>query len=379
MTRRERLTAAIHAEPVDRPPVCFYELDGISQNPDDPGAFNIFNDPSWRPLLDLTRNKADCIHLAHVPFRARPPDPLAELTTTKEWIDDDGSRRTTTTINAGGRTLTSQTRCDPDVWTVWTTEHLLKDVDDLRAWLDLPEPEPPSDPDIGPVLKKEKAMGDRGIIGIDAGDPICSVAPLFDLGTFTVIALTEPRLFHRALEPAARYIQPTTEAIAEALPGRLWRICGPEYASPPYLPPRLFEEYVTRYDRPMVNAVQKHGGVARIHSHGRLDNILDHILATGCRGLDPVEPPTQGDVTLAAVRERVPHDFVLFGNIEVSDIEALPNDEFAAKVETALREGPNKNGTAFVLMPSSCPYGRTLTPLTLRNYETMIELTEAAG
>ena len=73
----------------------------------------------------------------------------------------------------------------------------------------------------------------------------------------------------------------------------------------------------------------------------------------------------------------MPDDFVLFGNIEASDIENAPADEFAAKVETALRDGPNRDGTAFVLMPSSCPYGRTITPLTLQNYTTMIELTEA--
>jgi hypothetical protein len=379
MTRRERLTATLRAEPVDRPPVCFYELDGIGQNPGDANPFNIFSDPSWQPLLELTSERTDCIHLSGPSFSTQPPNPLADLTTTKTWTDDDGSRNTKTTIRAGGRTLTSQTRQHPDIWTVWTTEHLLKNVDDLKAWLDLPDAQPASDVDIAPFLKREELMGDRGIVAIDTGDPICSIAPLFDLGTFTVIALTEPGLFHRALERAARVIQPQTEAAAEALPGRLWRICGPEYASPPYLPPRLFEEYVTAYDKPMVEAVQKHGGVARIHCHGRLNNILDLIIATGCKGLDPIEPPTQGDVTLANVRKRTPGDLVLFGNIEVSDIESTPADEFVAKVETALRDGPNTSGTAFVLMPSSCPYGRTITPLTLRNYTTMVELTEAIG
>ena len=379
MTRRERLTAAIRGEPVDRPPVCFYELDAMSQDPDNPDPFNVFNDPSWRPLLDLTREKADCIHLSGPPFRTWPPDPLAELTTTENWTDESGSRHSKTTIRAGDRVLTTQTRCDPGVYTIWTTEHLLKDVNDFKAWLELPEQGPPSDPDVGPFLAREEQMGDRGIVGIDTGDPICSVAPLFDLGTFTVIALTEPGLFHRALERAARVIHPRVEAVAEALPGRMWRIYGPEYASPPYLPPSLFEEYVVRYDKPMIDAIQKHGGVARIHSHGRLKDILGHITATGCKALDPVEPPPQGDVGLAYVREQLGEKFVLFGNIEVSDIENLPNDEFAKKVETALREGPNKDGSAFVLMPSACPYGRTITPLTLRNYETMIELTEALG
>ena len=60
----------------------------------------------------------------------------------------------------------------------------------------------------------------------------------------------------------------------------------------------------------------------------------------------------------------------------VSDIENLPTDQFTEKVETALRDGPNPDGGAFVLMPSACPYGRELAPLTMKNYERIVELVE---
>ena len=59
-----------------------------------------------------------------------------------------------------------------------------------------------------------------------------------------------------------------SQAISKALPGRLWRIYGPEYASPPYQSPAAFHDYVVRYDQPMVDAIQKHGGFVRMHSHG---------------------------------------------------------------------------------------------------------------
>jgi uroporphyrinogen-III decarboxylase len=154
-------------------------------------------------------------------------------------------------------------------------------------------------------------------------------------------------------------------------------VVGPEYASPPYLPPRLFAEYVTRYDTPMVEAIQSRGGFARVHSHGRLRDVLDHIAATGCTGLDPVEPPHQGDVSLAYVREKYGEQMVLWGNIEASDLENLPAEKFRVKVETALREGTAGEGRGFVLMPSACPYGRELGDRALRNYELMLELTES--
>jgi hypothetical protein len=68
---------------------------------------------------------------------------------------------------------------------------------------------------------------------------------------------------------------------------------------------------------------------------------------------------------------------VLFGNIEVSDIETLPTERFAEKVRTALREGTRGAGRGFVLMPSACPYGRKLPALTIRNYEKMVEISES--
>jgi len=131
------------------------------------------------------------------------------------------------------------------------------------------------------------------------------------------------------------------------------------------------------YDKPMVAAIQKYGGFARIHSHGRLKDVLHHIAATGCVGLDPIEPPPQGDVELSFVREKVGKQMVLFGNLEASDIENLPTPQFEKKIHTAIREGTAGEGRGFVLMPSACPYGRVLSPLALANYRKMVEVVEA--
>lgn len=375
MNRRERLMATLKGEPVDRPPVSFYELNGLDENPANDDPFNIYSHPSWRPLIELTARKTDRIVMRGVPFRDMPPDPVAELTTFETYYKN-GSRFTLQTIRADKRLLTSRTRQDPDVNTVWALEHLLKDTDDLCAWLELPEPEFGGKPDVSRVLEAEEILGETGIVMIDTGDPLCSVAPLFDMGEFTVVAMTEPKLFHQALEKSARLLYKKTEAVAKALPGRLWRIYGPEYASPPYLQPRYFREYVVEYDKPMVETIQKYGGFARIHSHGRLKDILYDIVSTGCLGLDPIEPPPQGDVSLRYVRENYGKQLVLFGNLEMSDIENLPTDQFEKKVERALEEGTAGEGRGFVLMPSACPYGRELSPLTLRNYEKMIEAIE---
>ncbi len=93
--------------------------------------------------------------------------------------------------------------------------------------------------------------------------------------------------------------------------------------------------------------------------------------------IDPIEPPPQGDVDLEYVRREYGKDLVLFGNLEVSDIENMAHDEFEKVVEKSLKDGTSGDGRGFVLMPSAAPYGRIITDTTMKNYETMIRLTHS--
>jgi hypothetical protein len=376
MHRRDRLMTTLRGLPVDRPAVSFYEINGLDERPDDPDPFNIYSHPSWWPLIDLAREKTDRIVMRSVALRDAPPDPLVELTTTETWYEN-GTRYTRRTIRHARHVFTAVDRRDPDVNTTWRIEHFLKGPDDLKAWLELPEPIFGGEPETSGVLPAEATLGESGIVMIDTADPICMAADLFSMGDYTVAAATEPALFHRLLERYAGILWPKTDAVAAALPGRLWRIYGPEYASVPYLNPRFFREYVVRYDTPMVRAIQRTGGYARLHCHGRLKAILDDIAATGCDGLDPIEPPPQGDVGLRLVRERVGRQMVLFGNLEASDLENLPTPEFENRIRRAITEGTAGAGRGFVLMPSACPYGRVLSPLALANYWKMVEVIES--
>jgi hypothetical protein len=76
------------------------------------------------------------------------------------------------------------------------------------------------------------------------------------------------------------------------------------------------------------------------------------------------------------VREKYGKQLTLFGNLEVSDIENLPTDQFEPKVKRALEEGTSGEGRGFVLMPSACPCGRDLSSRTIRNYAKMVEMVE---
>jgi hypothetical protein len=393
MTRRERLMATLRGEPVNRPAVNFYEIGGFDVDPSDPDEFNVYNDPSWRPLLQLAEERSDLIRMrsavrcrswevsrASVPTRqdsrAGMHDLQADLVQTHRYVEDQW-HCVRTTIRIGGRTLSSTTRRDPAVDTIWTTEHLLKSTEDLRAYLELPEEFFAEEIDVAKLIEDDVQVGERGIVMVDTEDPICAAASLFRMEDFLTVALTEPALFHQLLDKLSRSLYARTERVSEAFPGHLWRIYGPEYAAEPFLPPRLFREYVVRYTEPMVRAIHQHGGFARVHCHGRLGAILDLICEMGADATDPLEPPPHGDVSLDYVRDKYGARLVLFGNIELCDIESMEPAQFERLVARTLADGTRGHGRGFVLMPSSAPNGRQITPKILKNYETMVRLAES--
>ena len=384
MTSRERLMSTLRGKEVDRPAVNFYEIGGFQIDPSDPDEFNVYNDPSWQPLLQLAKEQTDLIRMRSP---VRPRSHKVEMSDDKtdaasyrdeffktEKYMEDGCRFKRVTLKIGNKIMTSLTRRSPEIDTVWTVKHLLKSVDDLKAYLELPDEVFAEQVNVADLVEEDKKLEDRGIVMVDTEDPICTAASLFSMEDFTVIALTEQKLFHRLLEKLSRHIYTRTEETAKGFPGHLWRIYGPEYATEPYLPPHLFKEYVVRYTGPMVETIQKYGGFARIHCHGRILAVLDYIVEMGAAAIDPIEPPPHGDVELEYVREKYGRELVLFGNLEVADIENMEPTKFEKVVEKTLEEGTSGEGKGFVLMPSSAPNGRKITPRMMTNYTTMVRL-----
>jgi hypothetical protein len=361
----------LRGQAVDRPPVSFYEIGLFKYDFDDPDPYNVHNHPSWKPLIEMAEEETDIIRGVGA-LTTLPQIEGAELFEKEVW-EDETSRFTRRTLRFEGRTLTETTRRDRATDTIWKTEHFLKSLQDLRTYLEIPDDLLTCDLDCSDLEQTETELGDAGIVMIDSGDPLCGAADLFSMEDYLVVALTEPTLFHQLLEKFAIHIHAYTRRLARKYPGRLWRIYGSEYASEPYLPPRLFEEYVCRYTGPMIKEIQEAGGFARLHCHGRLRNILPNIADMGPVALDPIEPPPQGDIDLSDVRREYGKQMVLFGNLEASDLENLDNDKFRTSVRRALQEGTEGQGRGFVLMPSSSPYGRLITARTMRNYEIMIE------
>ena len=217
--------ATLRGETVDRPAVSFYEIGGFKIDVDDPDPYNVYNSPDWRPLVRLAEEKTDLIRLMS-PVRPRSIDPTWGVAGsardeffTEEIIEEEDCRITRTTVIVAGRTLTQAKKRTKDLDTVWTTEHLLKDLDDVKAYLKIPDDVFAENIDITPLEEEEAKLGDRGIVMVDTEDSLCEAAMLFSMEDYTIFAMTEQKLFHQLLEKFARLIQARTETVSRLFPG----------------------------------------------------------------------------------------------------------------------------------------------------------------
>ncbi len=376
VTRREAMQRLLQGERPDHLPVCFYEIGGFEIDPDDPDEFNVYNDPSWRPLLDLSEEQTTFLRFAVPEVKPCHKELHAEHYQTETWREGK-SRFTRTTLRSGRRTLTEVVRRDNDADTEWKIEHLIKDNDDVRAFLDLPDELFDVTVDVSPIIRQQEKIGSRGLAMIDTTDPLCEVAYRMDMQDFLLFATLEKKLCRAMLDKMARPLYELTRQTAAGAPGHLWRIYGPEYACQPFMRAPQFAEYVVEYDRPMIEAIHASGGWARLHAHGHLGAVLDLMASMEIDAIDPVEPLPQGDVPLADIIERYGDRWIIFGNIELADIENVPPEQFE-KIARRTVEESHLASRGFVLMPTAAPLGRTITPNTLTNYKTMVRVAKEA-
>lgn len=354
MNSRERLLRCIKHEPIDRVPISTYELVGWS--------FNSFEnkEPSYRELMDLIREKTDCIYMLN-PKKISKKE--AEIT---KWNEGESTFTKVTYPNG----LHSLTRKDKRVHTTWTLKHLLQDIDDIDKYLSIPYS--PPEIDMSDFYRERDALGDKGIMMISISDPICEGASLFEMGDFLVYALTETdkiKYFLDALHE--RQMFELKEILKNDVKDVMFRICGPEYATPPYFPPRYFHDLVTKYLIEICDAINQAGALPRIHCHGKIKEVISEFALTDAVGIDPCEPPPDGDMPLSEIKKKYGKKFCIFGNIELKELENSSTERIDLLVKEAMNDA--KEGSGFVLMPTAAPINTPLSQKTFENYRQMIE------
>ena len=364
MTSRERLLTTLRGEIPDRVPVSCYELVGYDTH-------NFCNiEPSYRALMDTIREKTDCLCMwdpgsngsGYACSAYAPPE-----TETVTKLPD--GTLTETRVEAGGRVLTSRRRVIDGVYTTWTVEPLCKDTDDVDAIMSIPFE--PLRYDTGDVARIQGELGDHGLLMPSLGDPAYLAMSMMEFGESMVWVMTETEHFERTVKELHRRVMVNLENMLKTTPGDIYRICGPEYMCPPYLPPAYFEKFELPYLADMVSLIHSYGRMVRVHCHGRIGQVIDMIVDTGCDGTDPCEETPDGDTTLEELKARVGGKITLFGSMQLKTLEGCTPEEVRSETARMMRAG--KEGGRFVIMPTASPINVPLKASTEENYRVYID------
>jgi len=347
MTSAGILLAVLKGKPTDRTPVSLYEIDGF-------GNLYSPDHPSYRAIYDFARERLDNMAM----FNPIVPGPLGfiysgggEDTVEKVVRKEQSSEITLTKIQTPRGILRMETKRSPEIYTIWTTEYLLKNEEDVDRLLSMPYEKATATMEGFDDMKKE--LGDRGIMMLDLYDPMGMVIYNMEFEQYIYLLTLNKSKFRKLLDFFAERLHDFLDSVLEQGGGPLFRIIGPEACTPPYMHPELFREFVVEYDRPLIEKIQKAGCFARLHCHGKITQVAEMILEMKPDALDPVEAPPGGDITLDEAKRILGQEICLMGNIQESLFELHTPEEVREEVIKALESG--KKGGRFVLMPTATP------------------------
>jgi hypothetical protein len=365
MTPRERLLTTLKGGTPDRVPLVLPGFDFTS-----PDVLEAHPDPLRREVARRVFDKTT--YRLQVPsyinrYLITPPQRIH--TTTHDIAR--GFQESRGIIDTPKGNLSFTTQRDPVSDTTWTLEYPVKNLDDIDRiasipW-ELPEQLKPPDDDL-PEDFAERGIRDTGI-----SSPFVCVAGMMKFETFLELTLTEAVL----MAELTGICQQRTLEILQVLfskPGieYVW-IGGSEWVTPPMASPRTYDALVQEQERDLIAYAHGQGDVVvHVHCHGHVRHALQRTIQRGADYTEPLEPPPDGDITMAEAKALAAGRITLGGNVEC---RILCNETESA-VETAVRAAFAGGKHRLVLRPTEGPSPRMSTH-EFRNWMKMVDMWEA--
>lgn len=139
----------------------------------------------------------------------------------------------------------------------------------------------------------------------------------------------------------------------------------------PFFSPDWFDVFVTPFLADLIRGYRQQGWYVIKHTDGNIMPILDLMVDCGPDALHSLDP--QGGVDLAEVKRLVGDRVCLIGNVNCGLMQTGSEEELAADVRRALRQG--MPGYGYIFSTSNCAY----TGLPLERYEQMHAIWQAEG
>ena len=364
MNPRERYLAAVRGEPVDRVPV---HLEGIP--PESREDLERIEDPARRELAErifdehaATWNVPTYINRHFLTPRQRMHEVRREETAAGVVV--------TTEIATPRGPLAAIAGTNPQTRTTWQIKYPCESLDDIARIMsvrwEIPEGLAPPDMSRAPDDLRERRIVRAGI-----SSPFVCAAGMVSYQYYLELCATERDLVREMTAECERRVLDVLEVIlAEGTVEYVW-MGGSEWLTPPMASPDIYEEFVQGPESRVIEKCHAAGALVHVHCHGNVRSTIERVVARGGDFFEPVEPPPDGDITLAEAKAIVAGRMTLGGNIEARLLETRPMEEVEAACRAAFEGGKRR----LVLRTTAGPISR-INALTLRNYHKMIDVWE---
>ena len=363
MTRRERMLAAIRHEPVDRIPHATYNLNPYADN-------QHTRDETYATLLDKVRATAG----VWCKTRGRGPV-VAQRELTEEIVEGSGDDRTRTTIiHTPKGDLRSFSRI-PESKPGRVLAPLIASNEDVEKYMSIPYETP--EWDMAGVREEIDALGDAGVAWVMYTEPFSATSALYDFEDFCLRCAIDPKPIRKFIDWHAERAKESLRLLTEACEGMtcVFHTGGVERCTPPMLSPQLFAEVITPNLTEMTRIIHDAGFLAGVHCHGRVRHVLPEIVKAGTDALEPIEPPKQGDITLAELMEQAEGKLCLIGYIQDQEFYTAKPGDMAKRVEEIRRVVDGRTG--YVMTPTCTPFEHPCSETYQRNYMEWLDAAEA--
>ncbi len=358
MTPKQRITSALRLEEVDRIPLMLWGLDPYSPP----------SDPSYRRLLEYIKENVE-IKRRWSPAGGGMFFSAAKVDVRSETKVMDGVPVRESVIQTPKGPLKSISRPVPGTSASAEIKRYISSREDIDRFLSLPYE--PVNPDVSSFFSVSEELGDRGVVTMRTSDPMGVIGGIFDPEDFVLTCLLETEIIKALLDTMFQRIFSYYKRILEGGARPIFIILGPEYITPPLLPPEYFDILVLEYDRRLISLIHEYDCLVIVHCHGNLGQVLEKFVEMGTDGLHPVESPPMGDVTLAEAKRRVGDRICFVGNIQIGDMFDCTPQEIAQKCRQVIRDGGKDSG--LILSTTATPYETPLSERTFQNYRKLVE------
>jgi len=364
MSGRERLLRVFRQQETDRMPIWLWGVDPMFKS----------SRPSWARLYELVEEHDLDIMRSWSPRpkpkpENAPPPPPGPERMQSERQDMWEYHRVMKTPKGD---LTQIHYAPKDGSPGYVVKDYIKTPEDAEKWLSLPHKIVEPDIETDSYFELLEKTGDRTILMVGIGEAMYAIEAMMGSETFGIFLAEEKELLHEMISRSYKDVENVVKYYLSHDVGDYYGWVGPELCIPPLASPDHFREFVSRYDKPIIDLIHDAGKLVWVHCHGDMKPVLEGFVEMGVDCLNPIEPPPIGGSTLAEAKEVVDGRMTLDGGIENGWFDTMEPEEMEEAVEEIVAMG--KPGGCYIFGQTSDPgTWVSLSEKHIANFEAFVE------